>query len=151
MEIQINSAGLNFSWTTMATRKSKRLGFIQYCVGELKILWHNKHTIAFKPFPVFVGLNWEVAWALSINAIGIMIAFVHFNIMTLLTFVNVWRKTSLLYYVTTKIEWIIVFTRMNKLNITKSNTRNFDNTNVSYMKSKILCIKNRALTRIWSD
>ena len=72
---------LNLSWTTMATRKSKRLGFMQYGIDELKILWQNKRTFAFKTIPSVSGIKRGVAWALSIDAIGILIAFLHFIIL----------------------------------------------------------------------
>ena len=72
----------------MATRKNKRLGFILYCYDKLNIFC-DKGTFAFKTIPNVCGIKGAVVWALSINEIGILMAFVHFNIMTLLTFVDV--------------------------------------------------------------
>ena len=111
-------------------------------------MWETKHTFAFKTVPNVCKIARAVVWAPSINARGIRMAFVHFHIMTFLAFVNVWKRTSILY-LTNKIQWIIVSARIRKLNVTKFNNRNFNKTIVSYRKSKILIIKNRTLLLSW--
>ena len=121
MEIQINTAGSEFELGDNGRLRSNSLNFIQCCFDKLKSLWQTKHTLTFKTIPNVCGVTRAVVWTLSINARGIRMAFVHFNI---LAFVNVWKRTSVLY-LTTRIGKILISARMKKLNITKSNTRNF--------------------------
>ena len=124
MEIQINSAGTEFELEDNGQLRSNRLDFIQYYVDKLKSLWQNKRTFAFKTIPNVCGITRALVWALGINARGILMAFVYFNVMTLLAFVNFWKRTSLLYP-TTKIEKIIVSASIKKTKYHKMQYSNY--------------------------
>ena len=88
MEIQISSAGSEFELEDNGHEKKQKVRFYPVLLWQVKHFC-DKRKFAFKTIPNVCGMKGAVVWALSINAIGILMAFVHFDIMTLLTFVDV--------------------------------------------------------------
>ena len=105
-QMKVNIFDMNFGW------KSTLSNTLLHSTWETKCKFHRLHAykktnliFTVKTIPNTRRIARTFVWALGIIARYIRMAFVHFNGMSLATFVNVWERT---YTVKTEIEDLVI-------------------------------------------